>query len=152
MFFLKSLPTEDMISGYAQSLPSIDPKVVGDTLVMLRRASLLLRQLEAYFSEHGLSQTRFLIMMVIDREPDRQFLTVGEITDRLDISMPIVTNTIKSLVKQGWIKSKLSNEDARVRHISLTIQGRIQLHQILPGYFKVIQEFADGEDTVTKGF
>jgi DNA-binding MarR family transcriptional regulator len=149
MFFLKSLPTEDMITGYTQSVPSVDPKTIGNALLMLRQASLLLRELEAYFTVHGLSQTRFLIMMVIDREPNRQFLAVGEITKRLDISMPIVTNTIKSLIKQGYVKSKFSSDDARVRLISLTIEGRIQLHKILPGYFRLIQEFAENKSNDT---
>ncbi len=145
MFFLKDLPTQDMITGYTLNQPGIDPDAIGGMLVMLRRASLLLRQLEAYFVENDTSQTRFLIMMVIDREPDRESLNVGEIASRLDISMPIVTNTIKSLVRQGWLRSKLSKNDARVRLISLTIEGRITLRQILPGYFRLIQEFSKAD-------
>ena len=43
MFFLKDLPTREMISGYAQALNVVDVQKTNDALHMLRQASLLIR-------------------------------------------------------------------------------------------------------------
>ena len=100
MFFLKELPTQTMIDKYAAQFAEMDREKFSDALHMLRRASLLIRKLEAYFSKHGLSQTRFLILMVLDREPETDSLTISDIVDRLDVSKTCNYKHFKNLEKR----------------------------------------------------
>lgn len=141
MFFLKDLPTQDMLQGYNARFPAMEAETVEAALKLLRRASLLLRELEAYFARHGLSQTRFLILVLLDRDPAVEGLSATEISEKLDISKPIVTNTLKALAGDGLLKTAANKEDRRARWITLTAKGRKRLHALLPGYFKVIQDF-----------
>jgi DNA-binding MarR family transcriptional regulator len=144
VFFLKDLPTRQMVEGYALS-HGVDPSTIEDALSMMRRASLLIRKLETYFSGHDLSQLRFLIMIVIDREPNRDSLTIGEITERLDVKGPVITRTIKVLVDDGLVAIGRDEDDQRTRHASLTPAGKAKLADVIPGYLQLIEfEMAAG--------
>ena len=139
MFFLKELPRRRMIEGYACQ-HDVDPEMIENALVMMRRASLMIRRLEAYFDREGLSQLRFLFLIVIDREEDRDSLTVGEITERLDVSGPVVTRTLRTLLDEGLVNKTSDETDSRIRHVSLTPLGKERLASLMPGYFQIIAE------------
>ncbi len=141
MFFLKDLPTQDMLEGYQARFPVMDAPTVETALKLLRRASQLLRELEAYFAKHRLSQTRFLVLVLLDRDPKVEGLSVTEIAGKLDISKPIVTNTLKALAAEDLLKIIANEDDLRARWVTLTARGRKRLHKILPGYFELIQAF-----------
>ncbi|MEP3244749.1 MAG: MarR family transcriptional regulator [Sneathiella sp.] len=141
MFFLKELPTKQMIDGYAGRYPIKSADTVEKALIMMRQASLLVRQIETYFSSFGISQLRFLILVVIDREPERDNLLVSEISDRIDVSRPVITRTLQSLTRDKLIVIKADNSDGRAKQVSLTEKGRELLQEILPGYYAVIDTF-----------
>jgi DNA-binding MarR family transcriptional regulator len=138
VFFLKELPSRQMIGGYTVGHPQADPEVVLATLQMMRQASLLIRRLESFFAEHDLSQLRFLALIVIDREPERDSLTASEIADRLDVSRPVTTRTLQSLTMAGLVRAEADEQDGRSRCIALTEQGRGKLAEVLPGYFAIL--------------
>ena len=138
MFFLKELPSRQMIQGYAGRIEGVDPAAVETALRLMRDVSRLIRKLEAYFSQHDLSQLRFLAMMVIDREPERDYLTSGEISERLDVSKPVTTRTLRTLESAALIDITQDRADARSRHVRLTGAGHAKLAQILPGYFAIL--------------
>ncbi|MEM7497021.1 MAG: MarR family transcriptional regulator [Pseudomonadota bacterium] len=140
MFFLKELPTAAMLEGYAARYPDMEAETVSAALTRLRWASLTIRALEAYFAEHGLSQTQFLILMAIDREPERESLLPSEIADRLDISRPIVTNAITRLERTGLVAWEPQGADRRRKPLRLSAAGRERLDALLPGYFRLIHE------------
>lgn len=137
MFFLKDLPSRQMIEGYSNEY-GFDIDGAANALSLMRRASLLIRQLESYFAEHRLSQLRFLFLIVIDREPERDSLTVGEITERLDVAGPVIARTLQVLVKDGLVTAERDPSDARTKHVRLTESGRKMLARLLPGYFEII--------------
>ncbi|GAA5443589.1 hypothetical protein Misp06_01766 [Microbulbifer sp. NBRC 101763] len=144
MFFLKELPSQQMVEGYAKQFSVNNPKAIQDALTIMRDASLLLRELESYFSDHGTSQLRFLIMIVIDREPERNSLLVSEIAERIDISRPVMTRTLKSMVEDRLITIKADSSDGRAKCVALATDGKYFLQKILPGYFRMISNFMEG--------
>lgn len=146
MFFLAELPTRDMIEGYAERHAPGQGQVIEDTLVLLRRASALIRQLDAYFAGHGFSQLRFLTLIVIDREPARDWLSFAEVATRLDVSRPVVSRTVRALVEEGLLQERLDENDKRARRLSLTRKASATLEALLPGYFQIIASHA-GADT-----
>ncbi len=143
MFFLKELPTRQILEGYCKRFPRLDVGSVADALAMLRSASVLLRRLEAYFAKHGLSQTRFLILVLIDRESGNG-LTVTDLGQRMDVSMPVVSTTVKSMVKEGLLAIAPHESDARSRRFSLTREGKQRLHALLPGYYELLERHMSG--------
>lgn len=141
MFFLKELPTKTMIQGYADKYPIENVASVESALMMMRQASLLVRKLDAYFSGHGISQLRFLILIVIDREPERDSLLASEISERIDVSRPVMTRTLKSLASEQLITIQADKDDGRAKQVFLTDKSRELLEDILPGYFELIDGF-----------
>lgn len=141
MFFLKELPTKQMIESYAIKHPMKSVSSVETALLMMRRGSLLVRKIEAYFSSYDTSQLRFLILIVIDREPEKKSLFVNEISERIDVSRPVITRTLQRLRDDKLITMKNDNSDGRSKQVSLTVKGRKFLKEILPGYYTVICDF-----------
>ena len=144
MFFLKDLPSRRMVDGYADQFPGVDVDRVLDALLLMRRASLLIRELEAYFAQRDLSQLRFLMLIIIDREPEQDCLAASEIAERLDVSRPVVTRTLQSLEKAGLIAISENAKDARSRNVTLTVAGKGKLDEVLPGYFAILHSPAPG--------
>lgn len=139
MFFLRALPDAATVEGYTGRPDTAE--TVCAALSMMRRASLLIRRLEKYFARHGLSQLKFLILIVIDREPDRESLRLAEIAERIDVSKPVLHRTIKALTASGLLVAKTDETDRRAEQIFLTPEGRRMLAAILPGYFTEIETF-----------
>ncbi|NDL58335.1 MarR family winged helix-turn-helix transcriptional regulator [Phytoactinopolyspora mesophila] len=146
MFFLKELPSREMMDRYGSRYPEMDVQAVEDALALMRRASLLIRDLEAYFSGLNLSLLRFLILIVIDREPGRSSLTMGEIIERVDISKPVMTRTVRTLEDDGLIVVAPDDRDRRSKAIVLTEHGKDVLDDVLPGYFALISDFMRAGD------
>lgn len=138
MFFLKELPSRQMVDGYADRFANVEVDKVLNALQLMRSASLLIRELEAFFARHDLSQLRFLTMILIDREPERDCLAASEIADRLDVSRPVVTRTLQSLEKSGLVEISENATDARSRNVGLTSAGQNKLSEVLPDYFAIL--------------
>lgn len=136
MFFLKDLPSRAMVDHYAKHHATLEPDAALGALHRMREASLMVRHLEAFFATHSLSQLRFLVLIVIDREPDRDALSVTEIVNRLDISKPVMTRTLAKLSQDGLVSMKAAASDARSKKVSLTELGKRKLTDILPDYFE----------------
>lgn len=128
-----------MVETYATPFGA-NPDSVHDALVMLRRASLLIRRIEAYFAQHDLSQLRFLVLIVVDREQEDQSLTPNEIAQRIDVSKPVITRTLQTLQKDGLITVSNSPTDGRSKRVKLTELGQKRLHGSLPGYYQILSE------------
>jgi DNA-binding MarR family transcriptional regulator len=143
MFFLKQLPSKEMLAKYASDLSHQEQDSVLEALAIMRKASLLVRNIENYFSANNLSQLRFLILVVIDREPDRTSLYAHEIAARLDVSRPVMTRTIQKLITDGLLTSSNDEIDKRAKQIALTEKGQACLLQVLPGYFNEINTLMD---------
>lgn len=148
MFFLKELPTQKMLERYADKYPDMDVEKTADALSMMRKASVMIRELEAYFVSNNLSLTRFLILIVLDREPGAQFFTMQDIVKRLDVSKPVITNTLKTLEQSELIKIAGSKTDKRAKNISITEAGRKKLSDALPGYYQLINQQMERNDEI----
>lgn len=127
-----------MVDGYADRLAGFDADKVLCALRKMRTVSLLIRDLEAYFARQELSQLRFLTLIIIDREPERDSLAASEIAERLDVSRPVVTRTLQALEKSGLIAISCNEDDARSRMVRLTELGKAKLTEVLPGYFAIL--------------
>lgn len=139
MFFLKELPTREILEAYHGRFPEMDVQAVEDALRLLRQASLLLREVEAYFASFELSQTRFLVLILLEREPGRDELAASELADKLDVSRPVVTRTIAGLEADGLVRTRPNQEDRRGKWVELTDRGRAKLQALLPGYYEILQ-------------
>ena len=138
MFFLKALPTDTMIARFADQYAPGKTGEIGETLKLLRDASRLIRQLDAFFARHDLSQLKFLILMVIDREPAREALRFSDIAARIDVSRPVLSRTVNAMLESGLLGETPDDKDARVRHLAIAPAGQTVFNSLLPEYFAIL--------------
>lgn len=138
MFFLKDMPTRQMVDGYTAQYAGGKTSDILGALTLMRRASLLVRELEKYFASHDLSQLRFLVLIVIDRELERDWLSMSELATRLDVSKPVITRTVSTLAEAGLVNILEDETDRRARQLRLSTQGKAKLEHLMPGYFKLL--------------
>ena len=141
MFFLTDLPTKEMISRYCHQYQTASPDRIEQALLMMKRASQLMRKLDSFFAKHDISQLKFLILVVIDREFDRNHLFAHEIAHKLDVSKPVLSRAVNALFDKGLILIEKNEKDRRANEISLTAEGKEYLKAIFPDYFQLIHDY-----------
>jgi DNA-binding MarR family transcriptional regulator len=112
----------------------------------LRLWGLLRQAQDPYFARFGISASQWGILRVLQRaelkgQTELPLKVVGE---RLLIQPPSVTGVVDRLERQGFVKRNPSKTDLRVRHLSLTAQGRGLLTKVLVGHAERIQTLFAG--------
>jgi len=139
VFFLKDLPTQNMVDTYAVSIPELSPDKAQSALKMLRSASILMRKIERYFASNGVSQTQFLILIILHRDPEKTLYLASEIAQKLDISKPVLSKALKTLMAQKLVREVAKSQDARTKPLQISSKGEALLLQLLPEYFTILQ-------------
>lgn len=140
MFFLKELPSRRILENYKSRFPEMNVASVEGALKLMHRASMLIRRIDTYFSAHDFSQLRFLICIVIHRDPEAKGLTPSGIRERIDVSKPVLTRTLLSMAKAGFVEFEKFENDKRAKLVILTDKALRKLQELLPGYYSLLDE------------
>jgi DNA-binding MarR family transcriptional regulator len=89
-------------------------KRIGETLQAQTRSLL---------AAHGFEQpaAHFPLLVALDR---LGALSVGDLSQAVGVSQPVVTRSLRGLEKDGLVQSQTSHEDRRVRRVGLSRKGR----------------------------
>lgn len=137
MFFLNKLPTRKKLSDYKRLAPQINIENANLVFHLMGISSKLVKEIEYYLADYGLSQGRYLVLILLHRE-DRELRPI-DIANMLEVSKPTTTKFIKSLEKDGLI-IKSSSEEKRY-YLELTVKGVTLIESLLPGYHSLINKF-----------
>ena len=96
MFYLRDLPRYEAIRERVIRYPGIDPRAVEAFLVLLRVASDTLSGVEAWLAQHGMSQGKFTLLMILNRDP-----SVGMLPSELANRSGVTRATITGLLDAG---------------------------------------------------
>lgn len=109
----------------AQHLPSIY-----ELCLALARADRGMRvQVSQQLSKQNLSMMEWLALNVVDEDP-RNGMSMSQIAERLDVTLPQVTALINILVNMGLVKQKVVSTDKRGRQVLTTIKGRRTIQKL----------------------
>ena len=88
-----------------------------------RMGETLQAQTQAVLAAHGFEQPAawFPLLAALDRLGP---LSVGELSQAVGVSQPVVTRSLKGLEDEGLVSSEASEQDRRVRRIGLSAQGQ----------------------------
>ncbi|KQW46520.1 MULTISPECIES: MarR family winged helix-turn-helix transcriptional regulator [unclassified Roseateles] len=90
----------------------------------LRRIGEALQaQTQSVLAAHGFEQPAayFPLLAALDRLGP---LSVGELSQAVGVSQPVITRSLRGLEDDGLIGSQTSEDDRRVRRIALSLKGR----------------------------
>jgi DNA-binding MarR family transcriptional regulator len=115
----------------------LDAGAVEATIVLLRVASDVFDGFAAQFERHGISQGRFMVLMMLDRYYDRALLP-SEVAEKIGVTRATVTGLLDGLERDGFVQRKAHPEDRRAVTVALTTKGRCFLDELLPGHYRRI--------------
>ena len=135
MFYLRDLPDDKTLREFAKRYPEMDPSAMQACIALARTGSDLLTGFESMLSTHGLSQGRFLTLMVMNRTP-KEVANPSQLADRLGVTRSTMTGLLDGLHRDGLIVRTPHNEDRRMVCVRLTPKGRDVLESMLPDYYR----------------
>ena len=103
-------------------------------------------RVESYLSQFNTTSSQISILLILylnNNEPE----TSGNISKKLGLSAPTISNVIKTLSQKNFIKKIKEKNDKRISKISLTEEGYSFLDDFIPGYYQKYQQlFMDFTD------
>ncbi len=139
MFYLKDLPTDRTLEEIAKRYPDLDPSALKIFAVLLRTGSDLLTAFETILGKHGLSQGRFLTLIVMNRTPNKA-INPSTLAEKVGVKRATMTGLLDGLEGKGLIERVAHLEDRRKLGIRLTKKGRQLLDEMLPDYYDHIRK------------
>ncbi len=135
MFFLKDLPTDRNLREFSERYPNMNPSALKTCTELMRTGSDLLAAFETILSRFGLSQGRFLTLIVMNRTPDEE-INPSSLAQKLGVTRATMTGLLDGLEKKGLIERRAHAEDRRKVDVLLTANGCRTLDDILPEYYR----------------
>jgi len=135
MFFLKGLPTDRNLRDFAERYPNMNPSALKTCAELMRTGSDLMAAFETILARSGLSQGRFLTLIVMNRAPD-EAITPSTLAQRLGVTRATMTGLLDGLQKDGLIERRAHPNDRRKVGVILTASGSRILDSILPDYYR----------------
>lgn len=143
MLLLRDLPKYETLLAYSKRYRTVNPSSVEAFLNLLRVASDVLDATEEYFGEHGTSQGRFTVLCLLNRNPETP-LCPADLADRAGVTRATMTGLLQGLEAEGLLKRTSSMDDKRMFFVEMTSKGRRYLDNILPDWFRRVDDLMDG--------
>jgi DNA-binding MarR family transcriptional regulator len=137
MFFLRDLPKYDAIRARAARYPEVDPAAVESFLTLLRVGSDVLAAWEKYLAGHHISQGRFTVLMVLNRDPSMG-LNPSDLAARCGVTRATMTGLLDSLERKRLIRRESDQADRRTVLVRLNDKGIALLEGMLHDYYRRI--------------
>jgi DNA-binding MarR family transcriptional regulator len=94
----------------------------------------------ALIDELALSLTQMKTLMVLAHCPEA--LSVGEIADRLGLSLASASRTVENLQRRGWIERREDEHDRRMKRVSVSGAGHEIAGRIAEARLQGLETFA----------
>jgi DNA-binding MarR family transcriptional regulator len=135
MFFLKDLPTDSNMREFTARFPNMNPSALKTCAQLMRTGSDMLGTFERVLGQIGLSQGRFLTLIVMNRTPS-EAIYPSTLAEKLGVTRATMTGLLDGLHKDGLIARRIHPDDRRKVGVLLTDNGRRTLDKILPEYYR----------------
>ncbi|HUB24264.1 MAG TPA: MarR family transcriptional regulator [Tepidisphaeraceae bacterium] len=135
VFTLRDIPKYEALRARVRRYPEIDPIAVETFLVLLRVASDVMTGAEDYWTKHGLSHGRFIVLAVLNRDPSIA-LSPSDLADKCGVSRATMTGLVAGLQRHHYVRREHHHDDRRMALVRLTPEGVRFLDAILPDYYR----------------
>lgn len=138
---LKDTPRYECLIEMGKVFPDMEPSSCQAFLHLIKTTDDVWDIMHQHLSDFGISQGRFLVMMLLIEKPDIEYpcpTTPAAIADMANISRATVTGLLDNLEKDGFISRTPDPSDRRVTTISLTEEGHAFMQKILPPHFRIL--------------
>ena len=149
MFYMRVLPSRDLLESVAREFPELDPTAVEACYFLLRTGSDVLTAFDSNLSRQNMSQSRFIVLLLLKRIELRggggdECATPSKLADQAGVSRGTMTGLLAGLEREGLIERELHNGDRRMFSIRMTEKGKKALNRIYPDYYNRIAGLMSG--------
>lgn len=138
-FRLKDIPKRNMLLKHCNDLLDVNLTAIEAHLVLLKTASELSKILEKQFSDYGVSDGRFAVLMTLYDRKEQQ-LVPSEISDYLNVTRATVTGLLDGLERDGLIERLKHPTDRRMLKVRLTAKGISLMDELVPEHYRLISK------------
>ena len=145
---LKTNTLYQILGQLSEQNLDIDPRMVQTAYALLDFISSSRSTFEAYLEQHGLSQGRLLILMLLVQDTEQTW-TPAKLAETLGVTRATITGLLNVLEKDNWIERIPYTKDGRMKVVILTETGRAKVAQFMPEHLerisKIWANFSDDE-------
>jgi DNA-binding MarR family transcriptional regulator len=156
MFYMRELPTRELLDAVGRVFPELDPTAVEACYFLLRTGTDVLTAFDENLSRHNISQSRFIVLLLLKRlelhETSGGEMSPSKLAEQAGVSRGTMTGLLSGLERDGLIERELHNGDRRRFSIRMTARGKETLDMIFPEYYNRIAGLMSGlneEERVT---
>ena len=103
---------------------------------MLRQVGDCVRStLEERLAAEGISHGRFMLLVVLDRDPE-QPMAASELAEQAGVTKQTITSLLDGLEKDAYVNRKPHPLDRRSVVVQLLPKGQRLLEQVMPGMYR----------------
>lgn len=139
MFLMRELPTREAFRAVARHYPEmyseLDLTAIEACYFLLRTGSDLLTAFEANLSRHGISQGRFVVLLLLLRSLGER-MEPSKLATQAGVTPATMTRLLGGLVRDGYVERSHDHDDRRMISALLTTRGRRILERIFPDYHR----------------
>jgi len=139
MLLLRDLPRYEAIRQRSERYPEIDPRAVEAFLWLLRTATDTLDAFEAVLQRRGMSQGKFTVLMLLNRDPEKG-MNPSELAERAGVTRATMTGLIDGLEREKMVSRQGDRADRRRAVVKMTTAARTFLDGMLPDYYTRIHD------------
>ena len=143
MIAIRELPQFEVLQEDARHIPSLDPATVLAFLSILIVAGDVERRLDEHFGRYGLSQARFLVLMLLHRRKDGPS-TPADLAASCSVTRATMTGLLDGLETDAFVERVHRKDDRRMIDVHITKKGRDLLARILPDHYARISALMTG--------
>ena len=136
---LKDLPQYECLRKASEEYPSLDATACEVFLHLLRAGDDLYEAKTAYLAQHGISQGRFTVLLLLDRCGETP-CTPASLAEESRVTRATMTGLLDTLERDGFVTRKVDLEDRRMVHVRLTRHGQTFIKEMLPDYFRFVAQ------------
>jgi DNA-binding MarR family transcriptional regulator len=132
---MNPIPRFEVLEAKARRYPDMDP-VACEAYLMLRQVGHCVRSaLEERIAQAGISHGRFMLLVVLDRDPE-QPMAASELAEQAGVTKQTITSLLDGLEKDGLVCRQPHPQDRRSVVVQLLDPGKQLLKQVLPGMYR----------------
>jgi DNA-binding MarR family transcriptional regulator len=134
MISIRELPRFEVLEEDARRIPTLDPSTLLAFLSVLIVASDVERRMDAHFARYGLSQGRFVVLMLLNRRKDGHS-TPADLADEAGVTRATMTGLLDGLEAENLVDRTHRKDDRRMIDVRITRKGQSLLERILPDHY-----------------
>lgn len=123
--------------------PRLRPEMVRSELVAGDAAARVIAAIDAHFERYGLSQVRFMVLMLLYHFTDRAW-TPSAVANTIGMHRSTLTGVLDVLEGDGWVERRAHPEDGRSLRLRMTRSGRRRFARVMDDHFTRVIAAFDG--------